>query len=81
MGDFEMTLTLKAEGDQLTGSMMTPMGANPIADGKITGNEFTFNLSMFGNTVPHKGKIEGDTLTLTSNFQGQDRVATLTRAK
>jgi outer membrane receptor protein involved in Fe transport len=81
MGDFDMTLTLKAEGDALTGSMMTAMGANPIADGKITGNEFTFNLNIMGKPVPHKGKIAGDTITLTSNFQGQERVLALTRVK
>lgn len=81
MGDFEMTLKLQAEGDKLTGTMMTPMGANPIANGKITSHEFSFNLNIMGNAVPHKGRIEGDTITLSSNFQGQEMVSTLTRVK
>jgi hypothetical protein len=81
MGEFDMNLNLQAEGDKLTGTMMTPMGAKPIADGKITGHEFSFNLDIMGSAVPHKGKIDGDTITLSSNFQGQERLGTLTRVK
>lgn len=81
MGDFEMTLQLKGEGESLTGSMITLMGTNPLTNGKITDNVISFNLNIMGNDVPHQGKVEGDTLTLSSNFQGKERVVTLTRVK
>ncbi|PSR53427.1 TonB-dependent receptor [Adhaeribacter arboris] len=81
MGDFEMNLQLQAEGETLTGTMQTPRGVNPIANGKIIGNEVSFTLNIMGTDVPNKGKVEGDTLTLSSNFQGQERVITFTRVK
>ena len=81
MGNFEMTLQLQAEGDTLTGNMITPMGTTPVTDGKTNGNVFSFTLNIMGNTVPHQGKVEGNTITLSSNFQGQERVITLTRVQ
>jgi hypothetical protein len=76
-----MTLNLQAAGDKLTGTITTPQGSNPIVAGKISGNEISFNLEIMGRAVPYKGRIEGDTITLTSGFQGQEVVGALTRVK
>ena len=81
LGQFEMTLNLQANADALTGTIETPRGTNPIADGKVNGNTFSFNLSFNGNTIPYNGKWEGNTLTLTANFRGQDVSGTLSRVE
>jgi outer membrane receptor protein involved in Fe transport len=81
MGEREMTLDLVAEGNTLTGSVQTPMGQMPISDGVISGDEFSFNLSMGPNTVPYKGKQEGGQLRLSADFQGQQLKGTLQRAQ
>lgn len=80
-GGFEITLNLQAEGNSLTGTVLTQMGESPISDGKINGNEFSFTVSLGDNTIPYKGRIDGDTLSLIVNFQGQDVEGTLTRAQ
>jgi outer membrane receptor protein involved in Fe transport len=81
MGEQEMTLDLIADGDTLTGSVQTPMGQMPISDGVISGDEFSFNLSMEPNTVLYKGKQEGDQVRLSADFQGQQLEGTLQRAQ
>jgi hypothetical protein len=81
MGEREMILDLVANGTALTGSMQTPMGQVPISDGVISGDEFTFNLSMGPDTVPYKGKQEGDQLRLSADFLGQQMEGTLQRAQ
>lgn len=63
-GNMEIVFTFKVDGNVLTGSIATPMGDMPISNGKIEGNEFTFDVDMNGNPIPHKGKVEGDTITL-----------------
>ena len=81
LGQFDMTLNLQANADQLTGTVQTPMGTNPIADGKITGNDFSFSQSFNGNIIPYSGKLNGNTMTLTVNFRGQDVTGTLNRVE
>ncbi|WP_034256989.1 hypothetical protein [Adhaeribacter aquaticus] len=78
-GQFEITLDLKVQGNKLTGTITSPRGENPITDGKVTGNEFTFNRTFNENTIVYKGKLNGDKIDLTVNFQGNDMSATLTR--
>jgi hypothetical protein len=68
----KMTLKLKVEGDKLTGTLSAPgrQGGQPteteITDGKIKGNEISFNVTMErgGNkmTSKYSGKVEGDTI-------------------
>jgi len=35
-----------------------------FSNGKITGDDFTFNVDFNGMSIPHKGKITGDTVTI-----------------
>ena len=63
-GSMEMTFTFNVDGEKLTGSISTPMGEVEISNGKINGNEFSFDIDMMGNTMPHKGKLEGDVIKL-----------------
>lgn len=59
-----ITMTLKADGASLTGTITTPRGDNDISDGKIDGNNVTFDqkLSFNGNdfTINYAGVISDD---------------------
>jgi len=71
----EVTFNFKVEGDKLTGTMSTRMGETPISDGKVSGDEisFTVTLSFGGNEVRmnYKGKVEGDQIRFTREVEGR----------
>jgi hypothetical protein len=79
------TLTLKAEGEKLTGKVSAPgrQGAEPrvaeISEGKIKGDEISFNVvrEFQGNKMTQKftGKLAGDTITGKMAFErgGEER--------
>jgi hypothetical protein len=68
------TMTLKAEGDKLTGTIAGRQGDSPIADGKINGDEISFSrtFEMGGESrkILYTGKIAGDELKLTMKSEG-----------
>lgn len=69
----EIVFTFKADGEKLSGSVSTPMGEMQFDNGKITGNELSFDVDMNGTAIKHKGVIEGDTIKLTvDGFGGPD---------
>jgi hypothetical protein len=64
----EQTLTLKVEGDKLTGSMPGRDGqASPITDGTFKDNKVSFSVTREFNgqkrTTKYSGTISGDTIT------------------
>jgi hypothetical protein len=65
-GDMELVFVFKSDGATLTGSIVTPMGEMPISNGKVDGKEFSFDLDMMGNTVKHKGTVEGNEIKMKS---------------
>jgi len=75
-----VTLTLKAEGSQLTGTVSRPGRdgnmETPITDGKIDGNNISFKTSMSygGNsfTTDYSGTVSGDEIKLKVTRPGRD---------
>ena len=71
------TMTLKADGAKLTGEMEGPNGGTAITDGKVDGDNVSFNVvrEMNGNTMKmaYKGVLSGDELKLTMTMEGSDR--------
>jgi hypothetical protein len=67
-GNTTSTLTLKADGSALTGSLDGGRGATEIKEGKVDGNSITFSVtrSMGGNdiTTKYTGTLDGDSLKL-----------------
>src|SRR5262245_24622210 len=65
-GAQENTFNLKAEGDKLTGNVVTPRGETPISDGTIKGNDVAFSTKMNFNgnefKLNYKGTLAGDEL-------------------
>jgi len=82
---FQITFTFKQDGAKLTGTVQGPQGdPMDIANGKIDGNKFTFDVSFNGMTISHTGTIDGDEIKMTTkpdqgSFPGGEM--TLKRAK
>ncbi len=64
MGKQEAQLTLKTDGDSLSGSMGSPMGTQEFSGGKVSGDdvswEMEINSPMGKMTLEYKLKISGD---------------------
>jgi hypothetical protein len=81
----KMTLELKAEGEKLTGKLLSPgwqggeARATEISDGKVVGDEISFAIKREYNgnqmVIKYKGKVSGDTIKGKSMFDrgGQTR--------
>lgn len=87
-GSRPVTLELKADGSNLTGSMSGAQGRqNEIKDGKVDGDNVSFVVvnNFNGNEMKmlYKGKVAGDELKLAVTREGADqtREVTLKRAK
>ncbi len=82
-GQFPVTVSIKELNGKLTGTVISQIGEIPLSNGKITGNDLSFReLSYNGIAVSSiKGKIDGDKMDVTVNFQGQDLQGILTRIK
>jgi hypothetical protein len=84
------TYEFKVSGETLTGSV-TRQGrggdpvATPIADGKISGDNFSFTTtqSFGGNEFKssYTGKVNGDKIELTVDFGGRGNPRTITLKK
>ena len=66
----EYVFGLKSDGDKLTGFASLPFGDEPIAEGKVAGEEVSFVISMrFGDQVrrmEYRGRVTGaNTMMLT----------------
>lgn len=63
-GDMEISFIFKVDGTKLTGTASTPMGDVKLSNGKVNGNDFSFDIDIEGNAMSHKGKLEGKVIKL-----------------
>ncbi len=77
----EVALQLKVEGKKLSGTIYTPDGDGPIANGKVSGNTFSFTYSTNGYTIPYTGTMDGDIVSLAATIQGKVFKGDLARMK
>jgi uncharacterized protein (DUF2147 family) len=70
------TFHLKAEGDKLTGKVVTTRGETEIKNGTIKGDDVAFDVvrNFNGNefTMKYAGKVEADEIKMKVSF-GEDR--------
>lgn len=80
--DYPLTYILKADSGKVTGSAENPQGEAPVTDGKLTGDTFTFSVSVSGSDVPHTGKyyVAGDSIGMDIDYQGMKLHTTLKRS-
>lgn len=80
-GEFELTFTFKVDGDKLTGKNSSSMGEMDLTNGKVNGNDFSFDIDMQGMTISHKCKyLDDGSIEVKVNVNDQDMVMKLTRA-
>jgi len=69
----ESTFKLKAEGEKLTGTVSGRNNDTAIEEGKITGDQVSFQVTReFGGNkmvIKYSGKVSGDTITGKSESQ------------
>jgi hypothetical protein len=85
-GNFENTFVFKVDGAKLTGTSANEMmGETPISDGKVDGDDVSFNivLNRDGNEfkLAYKGKVTGKDMKLTVTLPGGDRTFEMTAKK
>ncbi|MGA2063033.1 MAG: hypothetical protein ABSG67_21380 [Thermoguttaceae bacterium] len=68
----ELTFTFKVDGDKLTGKVESPMGEIELTNGKVKGDEFSFDVDVGGNTIGHDCKISGDEIKMKIKGFGGD---------
>jgi len=77
-GTQTLVFNFKVDGSTLTGTVTTRRGDTPIQNGKIDGDNISFDqvMSFGGNdfTISYKGVIDGDTIKFTRTMG--DRPAT-----
>jgi redox-regulated HSP33 family molecular chaperone len=70
----EISFNFAVNGDQLTGTMTTPRGDTDITDGKVEGDQISFNQTMtFGDRevkITYKGTVstDGNSIEFTRTF-------------
>lgn len=79
--DLALVYNFKVDGDKLSGTVQSPDGDLPIADGVLSGNEFAFNVKVGKITVAHTGKYYGDSVVVAADVAGKSLRATLKRDK
>lgn len=77
-GDMDLNFTFKVNADTLNGSVSSEMGTLQLENGKVNGNDFTFDINVNGNVISNTGVLDGDTVKLSSPRREQPMV--LTRA-
>ena len=63
MGAQNVTITLKTDGDKLTGSMNGPMGATTFDNGTVSGDSFSFSTNItqpMPMQIDVNGAVDGD---------------------
>jgi hypothetical protein len=71
----KFTFNLKAEGSNLSGTVVGPMGnENEIIDGKIDNDNVSFavKVNRMGNEmkINYKGTVSGDEMKITYSMEG-----------
>ena len=85
MGDgneFPLNYVFKSDGTNLTGAAVSPQGELPITNGKITGTDFSFTLTINGTDIKNSGRYyaAGDSLGLDIDYNGNKAHCTLKRS-
>ena len=69
-----VTMNLKGDGNNLTGTVSGRRGESEISDGKIDGDNISFSVvrEFNGNQFKqnYKGKVDGDTIHFTVTMEG-----------
>ncbi len=77
-GPMELQYTFKVEGNELTGSVNSPMGSTEIENGKVDGNKFSFETSFGQWTITNSGEVLGKDEIKISNPRSEMTITRVT---
>ena len=77
--ELQVTYNFKVDGDKLTGTVESPGGVVSVDNGKITGDTFSFKVTVDGNDYPHTGKMYADSCGIDIDFGGSKVHTTVVR--
>ncbi len=66
--DLNVVYNFKTDGEALTGTAESPAGEVTIDNGKVSGNSFSFEVTVDGNVYPHKGILYTDSCGVDIDF-------------
>ncbi len=75
------TFTLKADGDKVTGTVAGSQDETPIKDGTVSGETIAFTADRPFGTFTYKGKISGDEIKFSVQFNDNSFEITAKRVK
>jgi hypothetical protein len=85
MGDAEITFNFKVTGDKLTGDLSGPQGKVELSDGKVTGDQISFSVTVNSGSAEFKllfnGSVSNDQIKLTRQREGRDERLEFTATK
>ncbi len=77
--DMPLKFDLKLDGEKLTGTVKSPQGDDELSNGKVSGDQVSFDVKFNGETIKHKGTASGGEIKLTVNGFGTQWDLTLKR--
>ena len=75
------TFAFKVDGDKVTGTVAGTQDETPIKDGKVTGDMISFTADRPFGTFTYKGKISGDEIKFSVQFNDNSFEITAKRVK
>jgi hypothetical protein len=75
------TFTLKADGSTVTGTVAGSQDETPIRNGKIEGDTVSFTADRPFGTFTYKGKVSGDEIRFSVQFNDNNFEMTARRQK
>jgi hypothetical protein len=69
-GPVDIVCSFATKADTLTGVVGLPMGDIPISNGRVTGNEFSFDVSFGGRVIHHQWALLADSISM--KYLGMD---------
>jgi hypothetical protein len=76
---YPLLYNFRVDGDKLTGTAKTPKGDLPIDDGRVTGTDFKFTVTLGNMEIEHTGKFYGDSVGVDIAVNGTKAHTTLVR--
>lgn len=80
-GWVDLAFNFKADGDKLTGALLSEFGERKIEDGKIYDKKLTFTIQTPGFPIYCVATIDGETINLVETINGDELIVILKRVK
>jgi hypothetical protein len=80
-GGSSIVLDLTVNDTALTGTLTRNGQSTPLADGKVSKNQFTFKATLNEQTEGFSGELDGDRLRVWLDRQGPTKAVVFTRVR